>query len=217
MCLKLRVIRHKFTGLTYLHGSSCFKKGDDDWEWRFWMICGAASHSEHRDGVWLHGPAREYWCGVWEPRARGRSPNPRHLCLVVCMWRTAHRRSVCVRKLWRDLTLRALAQLNKLNVLPLTVCIKLIFQLRHIQTQILSAAWALQLSSTHRNSWFLYYKSTVNWGILSFSQAWVSRDVYRWFWIWDFLVTRRACWECAVWRISYVCSFKTPSSDIRPT
>lgn len=62
---------------------------------------------------------------------------------------------VCAREPRQDLTLRALAQLNKLATLPLPVCTELILQLGHVQTHILSSSRALQLSSKHRNPWFL--------------------------------------------------------------
>lgn len=98
----------------------------------------------------------KHWFRVWEPRARGPSPNPRRLRLIVYMWERVHGRSVCVREPRQDLTLRALAQLNKLATLPLHVWTGLILQLGHTQTHILSSSRALQLSSKHWDPWFLY-------------------------------------------------------------
>lgn len=113
---------------------------------------GAASHSEHRDRdwVWVLG-WHECWFRVWEPRARGPGPSPRRLSLIVCMWEGVHGHIVCVREPRQDLTLRALAQLNKLTTLPLPISTELILQLGHTQKRILSSSKALQLLSKYCN------------------------------------------------------------------
>lgn len=57
---------------------------------------------------------------------------------------------MCVREPRQDLTLRALAQLNKLATLPLPVCTELILQLGHAKTHILYCP-RLELSSCRAN------------------------------------------------------------------
>lgn len=124
--------------IKYLHGSSYFKyedveKDDDDGaaERPATLSTVTATESESQAEM-------KYWFRVWEPRARGPGPSPRQLSLIVCMWEGAHGHSVCVWAPRQDLTLRALAQLNKLTALPLPVSTELILQLGHIEKHILS-------------------------------------------------------------------------------
>lgn len=141
--------------IKYLHGSSYFKYEDVE---RTMMM-------EQRSGQPLWAPSQRLspsprlrWstgseCENQEPVAP--APAPGNLASL-CVCEKEPTVTVCVWAPRQDLTLRALAQLNKLTALPLPVSTELILQLGHIQKHILSSSKALQLSSKGRNPCFLY-------------------------------------------------------------